>query len=296
MKKILLIFTVLNFIIACSKEYNIGKIYIVDETQMGGELNLSDIAEHLIKKTKNIGISNPEGSNSTLKITLSETNTQPDRAKIKNRLGISLTLTAKLKDSGIQIFQSDSTISDSNIQDVHSQIKVLLKDAITKLDYQCTIRKYNEDELLKIFDSKKSLRWQRETIIDELGGRIASGKITDYKKIYRFLFDNFTNNNKEYRDKIIGIFSSVDISRFGLNDEEKSILASKLIKYSIGREVYIQIHTISILSKINNYISRSYIFALSTGSDKKSVRDHAREVFNEIEHRNNLTDNTITSK
>ncbi|MGB9601112.1 MAG: hypothetical protein ACPL7I_11210, partial [Myxococcota bacterium] len=93
----------------CSKEYSVGKIFVVDETTTNKDLNLSEMAEKLIKKTKNIGIKSTDNSNSTLKITVSEMTVSKDKNKIKNRYSVNLTLTATLKDNSIQIFQSESS-------------------------------------------------------------------------------------------------------------------------------------------------------------------------------------------
>lgn len=293
----IILLIILTIISGCSKEYNVGKIFVVDETTIGNELNLSEMTEKLIKETKNIGIKNPENSNSTLKITLSEVNVSKDRSKIKNRYNIRLVLTATLKDNNVQIFQSDSSsILDTDIKDSYSQIKVMLYDALLKLDYQCTIRKYKEEELYKLFDNNKITKWQKETIIDEIGSRLTSGLIINYENAWDFLYNSFLKHNKQYGEKIIGIFSSIDFAKLKISKQKKTQLAELLIKYSVGKEAYIQIHTITILSKINDELSRAYIFTLSTGSPNKNIREHAKEVLNELEKNNDITDNTITSK
>ncbi|MGB9600418.1 MAG: hypothetical protein ACPL7I_07680, partial [Myxococcota bacterium] len=169
-------------------------------------------------------------------------------------------------------------------------------NALLKLDYQCSIRKYKEEELFKLFEDKRLTRWQKETIIDEIGSRLSSGLIVNYEGIWKFLYSIFLKDNKQYGEKILGILSSADFSKFNLSEERKSNLAEALINYSIGKEAHIQMHTISILAKLNNEISRAYIFTLSTGSTNKNIREHAKEVRDALEKRINTPDHTITSK
>ncbi|MCX7959696.1 MAG: hypothetical protein N3B13_11680, partial [Deltaproteobacteria bacterium] len=175
MKRITFILLNLLIFANCSKEYSVGKIYVVDETQANTKINLSETAENLLKKTKYIGITNPEKSNATLKITLSETNISRDKSKIRNRYNISLTLTATSRENKIQIFQAESSgTSDINHHDIDSQIKTLLYDAIVRLDYQCKIRRYTEDELINMYFEKKTSGWKKSTIIDEMSTRITT--------------------------------------------------------------------------------------------------------------------------
>ncbi len=292
-----LIFAILLFS-ACSKEYNVGKIFVVDETQSNKNLNISEIAEKLLRETRHIGVTSPEKSDSTLKITLSEINVSRDKSKVRNRFSITLTLTASDKNKGLQIFQSDSIgTQDINLQDPYSQIKVLLYDAILKLDYQCNIRKHSEDELIKFYEDKKTAKWQRETIIDEIGNRLNTNLVQNYDKVFNFLYSEcFLKQHRDYGDKVIGILSSSDFSRFRLSDRAKNEIPVTLAKYSLEREPHIQIHTISILAKIDNDISRSIIFTLSTGSTNRNVREHAKEVLSELKKRNSDSDNIVTAK
>lgn len=281
----------------CSREYSVGKILVVDETQSSPAIDIQTTAERLLKGLKNIKADDPSRSNATLRITLNETNIHKEKGRGKNRYHISLLLTATLKDGSIQIFQSEST-SSSEIDkvDPHSQINGLLSDALLKLDYQCTIRKKKEGDLFSIFYDKKTAVWQCETVLEEIANRISSDDIRDRQAVWKFLLQAFTSRKKECGEKIIGIMSSMDISKFYLSENQKDLLSKELIRYCIGKETYIQIHVITILSKLNNDIAKSFIFTLSTGSTNKTVQNHAKEALNEIERRNISPTHTITSK
>ncbi len=297
MRRIQLIIFSISILGGCSAEYSVGKIMVIDETQSSTKIDISETAERLLKELKNIRTGDPANSNSTLKITISETNSMRETGRGRNRYHISLLLTATFKDGNIQIFQSDSTSnSEINKVDPDSQIKILLYDSLLKIDYQCTIRKREEQNLFKIFADKKTSKWQRETIIDEISNRLTTNNVKDIQSVYNFLFQTFTTKKSDFGEKIIGILSSTDISRFNLNDTQKELLTKELIRYSLGKEAHIQIHVITILSKLKNDIAKSYIFTLSTGSTIKSVQSHAKEVLNELNKNNTNTNHTITSK
>ncbi|MCX7944938.1 MAG: hypothetical protein N2746_10570 [Deltaproteobacteria bacterium] len=282
---------------SCSREYNIGKIHIIDETNLKYSVNISDIAEKLIKGTTYLDTTEPSKSNSSLKITLSEINISTDKSKVINRYNVTLTLTTTTKGNGIQIFQTTSSLqSDINQNESTSQIRYLLHDAFVKLDYQCKIRKFKEEKLFKAFESKKTIRWMREAILDEINNRLNSNSIQDNETAFNFLYNCFLKQPREFGDKIIGILSSYDFSKIKLDERTKDQISLKLARYCLEREPHIQIHTINILGKIDTEIARSIIFTLSTGSVNRSVREHAKEVLSELEKRNNITNNIFTSK
>jgi len=296
MKRLFIYFLFAILLVNCSREYKIGKISVVDEARLSN-IDIAQIAEELIKGMKNIGISNPSNSNATLKITLVQTNSLKEKGKGKNRYSISASMTATLKDGKIEIFQSESTsYSEADIKNAEVQIKSLLYDALLKLDYQCSIRKLEEAYLLQRFNEKKTPPWQREAIIDEIGNRINSNRITDRDSIFQFLINNFSPKKRDIGDKILGILSSMDIGRFKLSDDQKERLVNEVVRYSIGRENHILIHAINILGKIDNLSARSFIFALSTGSNNNEIRNYAREVYNELNKRDPVNIAPITSK
>lgn len=285
------------FFFGCSKEYIVGKIQISDETNLNLNVNISEIAERLLKNTKYIGISSPDRANSSLKITLSEINISNDKRIVKNRYKISLSLTVSTNNE-FNIFYAESTErNDLATKDTATLIKYLLHDSIQKLDYQCKIRKYNESELTRLFMDKKTTKWQKEAIIEEAGNRLNNSSIKGKDNIFNFLYSLcFLKFSKEYGDKIIGIFSSTDFSKLNLNEDRKNEISSVLTKYSLDKEPHIQIHTITILGKIGNDLARAIIFTFSTGSQNKNVRDHAKEVLNELQKKGDYLNNIITSK
>lgn len=298
MRRIILFVFALIYLSGCSKEYKIGKILIVNEAKTELNANISDMAEELIKHSKNLTTTGPEKSNSTLKITISDSDFRPNRESQGDRLGVTLTLTATLKDKGVQIIQSEG-ISDKDTKQIKAEesLKSALINAIQRLDYQCTIKKYTEDELIKKFDSPRLSKWEKETILSELGERVNTATAKDYKKLFDFLYKKcFLSNPKEFGDKIIGILSSADISKFGLTEEEKDSIATRIARYSLSREPYIQIHTISILGKIGSQVAQSILFTLSTGSTNRSVREHAKEVLSELEKKSSNPDHIVISK
>jgi len=296
MKRLFIYFLFAILLVSCSREYKVGKISVVDEARLSN-IDIAQIAEELIKGMKNIGISNPSNSNATLKITLVQTNSLKEKGKGKNRYSISASMTATLKDGKIEIFQSESTsYSEADSKNAEVQIKSLLYDALLKLDYQCSIRKLEEAYLLQRFNEKKTPPWQRESIIDEIGNRINSNRITDRDSIFQFLINNFSPKKRDIGDKILGILSSMDIDRFKLSDDQKERLVNEVVRYSIGRENHILIHAINILGKIDNLSARSFIFALSTGSNNNEIRNYAREVYNELNKRDPVNIAPITSK
>jgi|GEM_PF-2023883 len=298
MKKIYIIhFVVLALLTGCSREYKVGKISVVDETSINAKVDIAQTAEELLKGMKNIGTTNPSNSNATLKINISETNSMKERGKGKNRYSVSITMTATLKDSRIEIFQSESTsVSEADIRNAEAQIKTIIYDALLKLDYQCSLRRVEEKRLVERFNDRKTPLWQKEAIIDEIGNRINTNRLENREAMFKFLVDNFSPKRREIGDKILGILSSTDINKFSLSDNQKDILSNELVRYSIGRETHIMIHTITLLSKIGNTSAKAFIFALSTGSPNKDVRNYAKEIYDEINKRDTINSTPITSK
>jgi len=281
----------------CSREYKVGKISVVDETSINAKVDIAQTAEELLKGMKNIGTTNPSNSNATLKINISETNSMKERGKGKNRYSVSITMTATLKDSRIEIFQSESTsVSEADIRNAEAQIKTIIYDALLKLDYQCSLRRVEEKRLVERFNDRKTPLWQKEAIIDEIGNRINTNRLENREAMFKFLVDNFSPKRREIGDKILGILSSTDINKFSLSDNQKDILSNELVRYSIGRETHIMIHTITLLSKIGNTSAKAFIFALSTGSPNKDVRNYAKEIYDEINKRDTINSTPITSK